>query len=298
MTTGKVQRYVIALAALAAGGEAVAHTVAHASGTSWTLDPWVVALLLVSGTWFAAGARQLARRSRLGAGHRAQLLWFALGWFVLALALVSPLHKAGERSFAAHMLEHELLMLVAAPLLVLGRPVGIALWALAHRSRLALRNWARSGVFHHFWRTVSSPASATTLQLLALWAWHAPALFDLALRSNGWHIAQHVSFLVTALLFWHALLHHPRTGVAVSCLFVTALLSGALGGLMAVSASPWYARYAALGMTPYGLTAAEDQQLAGLLMWIPGGALHAVIALVLLQRILRDGSGVQAWRST
>jgi putative membrane protein len=225
-------------------------------------------------------------------------MWFALGWFVLAVALVSPLHQAGERSFAAHMLEHELLMLVAAPLLVLGRPIGVALWALPRRSRLALRDWSRSAAFHYFWRTVSGPASATALQLVGLWAWHAPALFDLALRSDGWHIAQHLSFLVTALLFWHALLRQPRTGLAVSCLFVTALLSGALGGLMAVSSSPWYARYAALGMTPYGLTAAEDQQLAGLLMWIPGGALHAVVALVLLQRLLRDGSATQAWRST
>jgi putative membrane protein len=298
MTRGKAQRYLVTLAALTASSDAAAHAVAHANETSWTLDPWVVAPLLVSAAWFAAGARQLAYRSRLGAGHRTQFLWFVLGWLVLAVALVSPLHKAGERSFAAHMLEHELLMLVAAPLLVLGRPVGVALWALPHRSRLALRNWSRSGAFHYCWRTVSSPASATTLQLVALWGWHAPAAFDLALQSDGWHIAQHVSFLVTALLFWHALLRHPRTAVAVSCLFVTALLSGALGGLMAVSASPWYARYAALGMTPYGLTAAEDQQLAGLLMWIPGGALHAVIALVLLQRLLRDGSVAQAWRST
>lgn len=298
MKTNKIQDYAVALAALAANGDAGAHAVAQAGETAWTLDPWVVGPLLIGAAWFAAGARQLARRSRLGAGNRTQLLWFSLGWFVLALALVSPLHKAGERSFAAHMLEHEMLMLVAAPLLVLGRPIGVALWALPHRSRLVLRDWSRSGAFHHFWRTVSVPASATALQLVALWAWHAPALFDLALRSNGWHIAQHVSFLLTALLFWHALLRHPRTGVAVSCLFVTALLSGALGGLMAVSASPWYARYAALGMTPYGLTAAEDQQLAGLLMWIPGGALHAVVALVLLQRILRDGSVAQAWRST
>jgi putative membrane protein len=294
--THTVPRCLVTLATLTASSDAVAHAVA-ANESSLTLDPWVVAPLLVSAAWFAAGAGQLASRSRLGAGHRTQFLWFALGWIVLALALVSPLHKAGERSFAAHMLEHELLMLVAAPFLVLGRPIGVALWALPHRSRLALRNWSRSGSFHYFWRTVSSAASATALQLVALWAWHAPAAFDLALRSDGWHVAQHVSFLVTALLFWHALLRHSRTGVAVSCLFVTALLSGALGGLMALSASPWYARYAALGVTPHGLTAAEDQQLAGLLMWIPGGALHAVVALVLLQRILRGGA-TQAWRST
>jgi cytochrome c oxidase assembly factor CtaG len=276
----------------------MAHAAANATESAWTTDPWVVVPLVISGAWFAAGAWRLDRRSRLGLGNRAQHGWFALGWLVLALAVVSPLHKAGERSFAAHMLEHELLMLVAAPLLVLGRPIGVALWALPHRVRLALRDMSRNRSFHGLWRTLSALGSATALQLIALWAWHVPALFDLALRSERWHIAQHLSFLVTALLFWHALVRQPRAGAAVSSLFVTALLSGALGGLMAVSASPWYAGYAALGMTPYGLTPAEDQQLAGLLMWIPGGALHAVVALVLLRRILRDESPTQAWRST
>jgi cytochrome c oxidase assembly factor CtaG len=71
-------------------------------------------------------------------------------------------------------------------------------------------------------------------------------------------------------------------GVTVLCLFATSVVTGALGALMAVSESPWYGPYAALGMTPYGLNPAQDQQMAGLLMWVPGGLVHAVAALVIL----------------
>jgi cytochrome c oxidase assembly factor CtaG len=270
---------------------------AHSTGTPWTFDGWVVVPLLVSAAWFLAGAWRIGRRSRIAPRQRRRWIWFGVGWLVLAGALLSPLHAAGERSFAAHMLEHELLMLVAAPLLVIGRPVGVALWALPHGARRFLGRWTREGWFGSGWRFVSAATTATALQLAALWIWHAPSLFDRALRSEGWHVAQHLSFVVTALLFWHALLRRPRAGVAVGCLFVTALASGALGGLMALSTSPWYAGYARLGMTPYGLTAAEDQQLAGLLMWVPGGLIHAVVALVLLGRVLRDAPAARAWRN-
>jgi putative membrane protein len=200
--------------------------------------------------------------------------------------LVTPLHEAGERSFAAHMLEHELLMLVAAPLLVLSRPLGIALWAFPQGVRRTLASFGHGigGV----WRTLTAPVLATLLQAAALWLWHAPRLFDLALADPGWHVMQHLCFLVTALLFWWAVLHgrERRVGIAVGCLFFTAVVSGALGALMAFSSSPWYAGYVDNGMDAFGLTPAEDQQLAGLLMWIPGGLVHAVAGLVLIARRL------------
>jgi cytochrome c oxidase assembly factor CtaG len=197
-----------------------------------------------------------------------------------------------ERSFAAHMVEHELLMLVAAPLLVLARPVGVALWALPRGWRQGVAGVHHERWFRGIWRTLADPLVATALQIVALWAWHAPVLFDLALAEPGWHIAQHVSFVLTALLFWTAVLDarqaRMRTGTAIGCLFVTATVSGALGALMALSSSPWYQGYVALGMTPFGLSPTEDQQLAGLLMWVPGGLVHVVAALVLLARWLRE----------
>ena len=122
-----------------------------AAAPGWTFDGWVVGPLLVSLAWYALrlpatarGARRWRRRTaRAPAGSSPAGL-------VLAAALVTPLHEAGERSFAAHMLEHELLMLVAAPLLVLSRPIGIALVGLAARrasraGRVRARASARRG---------------------------------------------------------------------------------------------------------------------------------------------------------
>jgi cytochrome c oxidase assembly factor CtaG len=128
-----------------------------------------------------------------------------------------------------------------------------------------------------------------------------PSLFDRALDSEWWHALQHLSFLLSALLFWWSLTrssHRPaRRAIAAGCLFVTSLASGALGALMAISSSPWYEGYAAIGvrgLLPGGMTAAEDQQLAGLIMWIPGGLVHFVAAGVfaygaLKQLQARDG---------
>lgn len=254
----------------------------------WTFDAWVVGPLVVSLLWYAVGFLRLRSRSIAATAHNASAGWFFSGWLVLAAALLTPLHEAGERSFAAHMLEHELLMLVAAPLMVLSRPIGIALWAFPHSLRRAL------GAFGHGisspWRALTAPVTATLLQAVALWLWHAPRLFDLALASGGWHIVQHLCFLTTALLFWWAVLHgrERRVGISVGCLFITATVSGALGALMAFSSSPWYAGYASSGLDAFGLTPAEDQQLAGLLMWIPGGLVHAFAGLALFARRLRS----------
>jgi len=256
------------------------------SSPGWTFDGWVTAPLLVSFAWFAIGHMRLRRRSAVAAAHRASAAWFVAGWVVLAAALVTPLHEAGERSFAAHMLEHELLMLVAAPLLVMSRPMGIALWAFPQGVRRALATFGHG--IGGAWRMLTAPVAATLLQAAVLWLWHAPRLFDLALADPGWHVVQHLCFLGSALLFWWSVLHgrDRRLGVRVGCLFFTAVVSGALGALMAFSSSPWYAGYAASGLDAFGLTPAEDQQLAGLLMWIPGGLVHAIAGLALVARRL------------
>ncbi|MBV9748208.1 MAG: cytochrome c oxidase assembly protein [Acetobacteraceae bacterium] len=254
----------------------------------WTLDGWIVGPLLLAALLFALGWRRLIERSGRG---RAELkrrgAAYAVGLAVLALALVSPLHEAGERSFAAHMAEHELIMLVAAPLLVLAEPLPIMLWAFPPGGRRWIGDVAASAPVAAIWAALSAPITATLIQAAALWLWHAPALFDRALASDGWHAAQHLSFLVSALVFWSAMLSRrtPRA-LAALCLVATSLVSGALGALMAFATSPWYVGYARLGMAPFGLTPAEDQQVAGLLMWVPGGLVHAGAALILVRAML------------
>jgi cytochrome c oxidase assembly factor CtaG len=194
------------------------------------------------------------------------------------------------------MCEHELLMLVAAPLMALSRPVSVFLWACPHRMRRSLIEGGNSRYVSRAWKLITDPAVATVLQISALWLWHMPSLFDRALDSEWWHALQHLSFLGTALLFWWSLTrssnHRNRRAIAAICLFITSLASGALGALMAISSSPWYAGYAEMGLhglLPGRLTAAEDQQLAGLIMWIPGGLVHFVAALFFAYSALRRG---------
>lgn len=248
----------------------------------WSPEPIVLVPLLLFGALYLVGLARLRARSDQGRpALRHGALFFAAGWAVLAGAVASPLHAAGEHSFTMHMIEHELIMLPAALLLVLARPGPVLLWAFPAAIRGGFGSLARSG--KGLWLLLSAPVAATALQAAALWIWHMPPLFDRALDSEGWHVAQHLSFLFTALLFWWAMAHgragRAGYGLVALCLFATTIVGGALGALMAFSGSPWYAPYAALGMTPAGLSPAEDQQLAGLIMWIPGGVFHAAAAL-------------------
>lgn len=278
---------------LAAPTAALAHGGTHNPGAGtpgWTWDPWLTIPLGLALLCYLLGFVRLRNRATLGRG----VLWrgfilFTTGWLILALSLLSPLHEGGERSFAIHMIEHELIMLVAALLLPLSRPLATMLWALPRSIRHALADTARTSWISMIWRHLTNPVKATALQALALWAWHAPPLFNRALGHPGWHIAQHLCFLLTALLFWWAMSNTRNTGLAALCLFLTSVIGGALGALMALSSSPWYAGYAAMHMMPFGLPPAQDQQLAGVIMWVPGGLVHAGAALVLLGRYLGRG---------
>jgi putative membrane protein len=294
-----MKRVVAGIIAFVWADPAFAHIseIPHAE-PGWTFAPWLVLTFVLSAGLYGTGAIRLARRAVGGRPMLARRTWlFAAGWLMAAVAAMSPLHEAGEQSFTLHMVEHELLMLVAAPLLVLSRPLGEMLWAFPAAVRRWLGGWAHRDWFRRAWSVLSNPVIATLAQAAALWLWHVPSLFDLALSSEGWHIAQHLSFVITALVFWWAVLdgRRQRGGPpqAIICLFVTSLVAGALGALMALSQSPWYERYAALGLAPFGLTPAEDQQLAGLLMWIPGGLVHAGAALVLISQALNPDQGRQ-----
>jgi putative membrane protein len=279
-----VRRLIPAATAALMAAPAAAHE-AHDHGIGWTLGPEVVVPLLAALLLYLSGLIRL--RSRSGRGRRkldARARYFVAGFLVLAGALVSPLHEAGEVSFTMHMVEHELIMLPAALLLVAARPGPVLLWGLPATGRRLFAPVIKLGL----WSWLGSPFVATALQALAILLWHVPALFDRTLRSEGWHIAQHLSFVATALLFWWAMLPRGRGRserfVSAFCLFVTSLIGGGVGALMALDASPWYDGYAALGMTPFGLSPAEDQQLAGVIMWVPGGLFHLAAALVFLAR--------------
>jgi len=279
-------RRLIFILALGLASPAMAHD-GHVHEIGWTLSPDLLVPLAAVLLLYMLGLAKLLNRSR----HSHKLLirracFFAVGWLILTGALLSPLHEAGEVSFALHMVEHELVMLPAPLLLVAARPGPVLLWGLPAAGRQIIAPIVRASL----WRTLGCPLVATALQAAALIIWHMPALFDRAVLFEGWHIAQHLSFIITALLFWWAMLPRGEETAdyltSAMCLFITSMVGGGLGALMAIGGNPWYEAYVLMGMTPFGLSPVEDQQLAGLIMWIPGGLFHAGAALVFLSRSL------------
>jgi putative membrane protein len=246
----------------------------------------------VSRLWSHAGAARGLSRSRVAA--------FTAGWATLVVALASPLDTWGGQLFSAHMLQHELLMVVAAPLLVLGRPLGAWTWSLPAAWRRGVGAALHHPAWRRPWRVVTPPLGAWLLHAAALWLWHVPACFEAALHDNTVHAWQHASFLFTATLFWWAVLGTPeraRSGTALALLFTTLLHTAALGALLALSPLAWYPAYAttapALGWDPL-----DDQQLGGVLMWAPSGLVYLVAALAQVAGMLderRRGTGEWAW---
>jgi len=264
----------------------------HGHELGWTLDPLLTVPLGLSLLIYLTGWSRLSKR----ASTPIRPALFLAGWLVLALSLTSPLHEAGERSFTMHMIEHELIMLVATLLLAVSGAGGVLAWGLPRPFRQALAGSWKSPL-QSLWRRLTEPVAATIVQGAVMWVWHATLLFDRALDSFGWHVAQHACFFSSSLLFWWAMIHPRRGsgyGVSAACLFATSLIGGALGALMSLSSSPWYADYAAMGMTGIGLDPVNDQRLAGLIMWIPGGAFHGIAAIIVVYKWLRSSEAGHA----
>jgi cytochrome c oxidase assembly factor CtaG len=201
----------------------------------------------------------------------------------LGVALGPPLHHLSETRFAMHMVQHELLMTVAAPFLVAGFPLAAAARRLPRRTQRALARARWRHGLERAWHALTHPGLAFTLHGAAIWGWHVPALFDRSVTMPAVHALQHASFIGTALLFWASVLR-PRhgEGIAVMSLFLTTMHTTLLGALIALAGRPWYLAYE--GRTIGSLLA--DQQLGGYIMWMPGGMSYAIAAFVLAGRWL------------
>lgn len=271
----------------------------HDVWKAWTFEPTVVALLLISAGMFVAGMLKLrARAGRWPARFTPSALAFGVGWVVLAASLVSPLHALGSALFSAHMAQHELIMVLAAPLLIAARPLVPALWSLPESGRQWTRRFIRAGPFRSFWRFISRPLVAWVMHGVAIWVWHIPRFYGLAVESELAHAAQHASFFGTALLFWWTVLPvspSNRNATSLFSVFGTALHTGVLGALLTFSDASWYPVYG--GATEaWGLSPLEDQQLGGLIMWIPGGLTYLIVALLAAARLLREPA--RGWNAT
>jgi putative membrane protein len=270
--------------------------------TAWAFEPLIVVPLIISLWLYLRGVRRLWTAAGVGKGvGKWEVASFLAGWLALVVALVSPLHPWGNVLFSAHMIQHEVLMLVAAPFLVLGKPMIAFLKALPSWSAQWLVAVTRRSGVDRFWGFVVNPFVAWLIHAVVLWIWHIPLLYHAALDDEFLHALQHIGFLGSSLLFWWAILGGPQRalgyGAAVLYLFTTAVHSGVLGALIALATRIWYPAY--LGRTAaWGLTPLEDQQIGGIIMWVPACTVYLIAGLILFGKWLADSERrVRRWEA-
>jgi putative membrane protein len=254
----------------------------------WSFDPGIVIPLAITALFYLIGQRAATARQRA---------FFWTGWAVLTLALISPLHEMGEQLFSAHMAQHEILMLIAAPLLVLSRPLVPMLHGMPFEWRRTVGRWSKTRPVRSLWKRITDPFTAWWIHAAALWIWHFPPLFDATIGNEWIHAAQHLSFFLSALLFWWSLFYargRNPYGSGVLYVFTTAIHTGILGALLTLTTRLWYPAYAN-STAAWGLTPLEDQQLGGLIMWVPASLVYIAAGLILFAAWMRasDSEGAR-----
>jgi len=258
----------------------------HSVNAPRACSPWdvgVLLLLVVVGTLYLLGTIKLARRGPARVTHWEPFA-FAIGWGALVVSILPPLDSLSIQFFSVHMIQHELMMLVGAPLVIFGRPLQRCVAGLPGTFRQRAAHVLQSHAMSSTWRVLTAPLVAWTLHGLAIWVWHMPALYDAAVGNEGIHTLQHAMFVGTSALFWWGMLYgrygRAGYGAAVFYVFLTVVHTGILGAMVTFAPTPLYPIYSAPAAA-HGIDPLVDQQRAGLLMWIPAGLVMTMLGLAL-----------------
>lgn len=256
-------------------------TLAHDGGaipsdvwTHWNTDPLLLLWLLLPLALYLRGAWSFP-------AARWRTISFIAAMLTLFVALMTPIEAISVSLFSVHMIQHLLLVLVVAPLLALSRPSAPLLRGMPPRWRKTLGSVVHHASIRALWQKLARPVTASILHITALWLWHIPALYSAALNNPVVHLLEHASFLLTAILFWWKIRSTDHHGERILSVFGVMMASGLLGALLTFARTPWYTDHAAY-LSAWGLTLLEDQQLAGMFMWIPAGFVYVVTAGVVL----------------
>ncbi len=252
--------------------------------SSWSLQPQATIPLVLLAVFYTHGWF-LLRRSGQRRFAAKQLACFLGGLATVFVAVASPLDPLGVFLLQLHMLQHLLLLLVAAPLVWLGAPQLPCLIGLPGWLR---RDWVlpilRLRMLHRALRHVTRPAFAWISMTVAVWLWHAPQLYGLALRSPSWHYVEHACFIAAGLLFWFPVIQpypsRPRFSpwLLLPYLFLAGVQGTVLSALLTFADHVLYAHYAAVPRL-WNVSPLTDQALAGAIMWI-GGSIAYLVPLV------------------
>ncbi len=261
----------------------------------WSFDPPLVLVIDLAILYWLGDRRTVTPRRTRAAKHWRSACFYT-GLLVLAIALASPIEILSEQLFWVHMVQHVLLLVVAAPLIVLARP-WIRLWRclpLDARRSLAreLSHGGRAAPLARAARAVGSPLPSFLLFSVVLLAWHVPLFFDATLRSSALHALEHTLFFATALMFWKQVIASPPLRASLDAsqrvLYVVGamVVSWVLAVVLALAPHPLYGFYAHLASRPGGISAMADQQIAAGTMWVPGSVTFVIVIFVYVHRWL------------
>lgn len=305
MNLGQALRVVILITNVATAGSLWAHADEHIDmegwWLAWTLPPAIVVNLTLMAILYLIGFRRLHHSSSKSRQDRfsntKSSKWRATSFsgalIVLLIALGSPIDFISARLGWVHMIQHSMLMMIAAPLFMLGNPGRVFIAGLPRRTQRQIwRVRKRAVTWQIPLRWLRHPTVIWTMYALTLWLWHLPTLYEAALDHPLIHDFQHLTFFAASCLFWKSVLHPLKTrrmepAIAVIYLYLASIHSVALGVLMAISPFVWYQPYQKTA-TEFGIQPLFDQQLAGYIMWMPACMMYAFIALLIFGIWLRD----------
>ncbi|MEJ2185775.1 MAG: cytochrome c oxidase assembly protein [Gemmatimonadota bacterium] len=265
---------------------------------SWEWDPTVLIGLALGAWLYARGWRRLRRRGRGGRWLKPWRAWcYYIGLGFVFLALLSPIDTYDSLFFTMHMIEHLLLIMFAAPFIWLGAPLLPILWAFPREGRRRLgRIFRRDHPVHRVFRWLTSAPIALTIYVLTLVIWHFPGPYDAAQGRTLVHDLEHISFLAAALIFWWPVIHPTggqrrlSYGMAILYLFPAKIAGFVIGAALTLTSQVVYSTYTHAPRL-WGLSALEDQQLGGLIMWVFGGFIFVVPILFLVTEWMKQEEG-------
>jgi putative membrane protein len=257
------------------------------------LKPLVSLVVAAGGAAYGRGWWRLR-----AAGHeppRWRLALYTLGLATVTGALLGLDDLADER-FSVHMVQHLLLIMVAAPLVLLGNPLPLILWGLPRGIRRALARTLRPGArFRAALAALTFLPVAGILYVATVWAWHLPLMYDAAAAHELVHVVEHAMFLTAAIFFWWPIVQpaprlrpRPYPGLQILYLLLATAQNTALGMALTVPERAFYPHYVRLAAT-LGISPVDDQLLGGGLMWTMGH-MYLLPILVILYNLSRDAA--------
>ncbi len=277
---------------------------------SWDWKIEVIIVLALAGTLYSRGWWQLRQRSRnqrqryrrgVRSRWRLAVTWRLVaywgGLFFIALALLSPIDALGQQLFFMHMVQHLLLIMIAPPLLLVANPMPFVLWGLPtglrHRvGGLFSQALHRESGFRRTLRAATQPGIIWMVWVIALIGWHDPGMYNAALRFEWVHNVEHLTFFIASmLLWWHLTGAGPRVHKQFGLLGRIGLVISVVppnmltGVVLAFAESGYYSYYEAVPRL-WGFDVLTDQQLGGVIMWVPGSMMYIVAALILIGHYL------------